>query len=118
MIVQRANHRADQNQLVHALGQLRQVFANLDAGDFGADGSELAANFRRRIHFEIEDILVRRAARQENHDDGFVRPSNARLDFGLEQLWQRQAAQPQCANLQKIPTRNAIAESRSLTVDG
>jgi len=31
---------------------------------------------------------------------------------------QRQAAQPQCANLQKIPTRNAIAEPRSLTVDG
>jgi hypothetical protein len=79
VIIEGADHRTDDGGLVSELGQLRQVFANLDTGNFGGDGFELAADFFWSVHLQIEDVLVRWAARQENHDDCFVRAANAHL---------------------------------------
>src|SRR5436190_281557 len=39
------------------------MLADLDSRDGGGNRFELAANFRRRIHFEIENILMRRLAK-------------------------------------------------------
>jgi len=60
-----ANHRADQRQLVHHFGESRQMLADLDSRDGGGNRSELAADFRRRVHLEIENVLMRRPAGQE-----------------------------------------------------
>ena len=77
MIARGADHRADQRQLVHHRCQAGQVLANLDARNLGFDRLELAANFRWGVHLEVEDVLVRRATRQENHDDCFVGGADA-----------------------------------------
>src|SRR6266567_1177640 len=93
------------------------MLANLDAGNFGIDRLELAANFRRRVLLEIEHVLVGRPARQKDHDDRLVRLADAGLCLGAQQLRQRQAAQPKRADLQKIPARNAVTKARFATVD-
>src|SRR5258708_26211586 len=79
---------ADQDQLVHHFGQQRQVLAYLDARDACGNRFEFAANLRGRVHFEIEDVLVRLAAWQENHDYRLVRTADACPAFGLEKLRQ------------------------------
>jgi hypothetical protein len=58
--------------LVGKFRQQGQMLANLDAWDAGGNRSELAANFGRRIHLEIENVLVRGAARQKDHDHGLL----------------------------------------------
>ena len=70
------DQRADQDQFVHHFGQQRQVLADLDARDAGGNGFELAANLRGRVHLEVEDVLMRRAAWQENHDHRLVRTAD------------------------------------------
>ena len=61
-------HAADQRELVGVFGGAREVFRDFDARDVGGDRFELATNFGRCIQLEIECILVRRPARQVNHD--------------------------------------------------
>ena len=93
------------------------MLANLDAGNFGADRLEFAPDLRRRVLLEIEHVLVRRSARQEDHDDRLMRFADAGLRLGAQQLRQRQTAQPQRADLQKIPARNAVTKPRFIAVD-
>ena len=93
------------------------MFANLDAGNAGGNRFEFASDFRGRIHLEVEDVLVRGAAREENHDDRLVRAADARLRFGLEKLGQGQATQSECADLEKIPARDSVAEPLFGAVD-
>ena len=68
-----ADEGADDRQPIHHAGQPRQMLADLDAGDTGGDRLELAADFGRRVGFEIDHVLMRRPAGQEDHDDGLVR---------------------------------------------
>jgi hypothetical protein len=49
------------------------------------------------------------AAREVNHDDGFVAVANTGLCFGGEELRECQGANS--ANLNELATRNAITES-------
>ena len=76
-----------------------------------------ASDFRGRVHFEIEDVLMGRAARKENHDDGFVRTPDAGLRFGLEELRKRQASQTERADFEKIPAGDSVAEPLFGAVD-
>ncbi len=108
-----ADDRADRNQPVHLLGEQRKMLADFDAWHVGLDRLEFAAHFRRRVHLQIEEILVRRPARQEDHDDRFVRLAHARGRFGPQNLRQRQSAQRQPADFQKRPPRHSVAEARS-----
>ncbi len=105
MIVLRADDAANERELVRHLRHQRQVLADFDAGNVRLDRLELAADFRRRIHLQIERVLVRRPARQINHDDRFVRSPDAGRRFRLEKFRQRRAAQGKPANLEKIPPR-------------
>ena len=73
VLVGTAVERANDGELVHHPGQTRHVLADLDAGDVGGDGAEGAADLRRGLHLEVVHILVRGAAGQVDHDDGFVR---------------------------------------------
>src|SRR5438876_9648551 len=93
------------------------MLANLDAGNFGIDRLELAANFRRRVLLEIEHILVRRPTRQKDHDDRLVRFANAGLRLGAQKLRQGQTAQRERADFEEIPARNAVTKTRLTTVD-
>jgi len=92
MIVYRSDHRTYECYLIAELRELRKVFANLHAGDWRVNGLKLAPNFSGSIHLQIEDILVRRPAGQENHDHRLVRQANTGLGLGLQKLWQREAA--------------------------
>src|SRR5437764_4695786 len=93
------------------------MLADLDSRDGGGNRFELAADFRRRVHFEIENVLMRRPAGQENHDDRFVRTADAGLGFGLEELGQRQAAKAQRADFEKVATRDSVAERLFRAID-
>ena len=72
MVINRVGDRADDRELVGNTGDERQMLANLDAWHVGGNGPEFTANFRRRIQFEIERVLMRRPARQVNHDHRLV----------------------------------------------
>ena len=92
MIARCAHDGANEGHLVQARGDQWQMFTNLDAGDFGADRLELPTYFRRSVHLEIEDVLVRRSAGEENHDHRLVGAADAGQRFGLEKLGQAEAA--------------------------
>ena len=68
----RADHRADDRKFVHHSGELREKFTDLDAVDIGGNRFELSANFGGGIHLEVEHVLVRRAACQEDIDERLV----------------------------------------------
>jgi hypothetical protein len=85
------------------------VFADVDAGDIRANRIKLAANFGGRIGFEIDHILMRRSAGQEDHDDRLVRPSDAGSGFGAQDLGERQPAHCESADLQERAPRNSAA---------
>jgi hypothetical protein len=103
------DHGPDDRVLVGAFGEERKVFANLETGNVGGDGFELAADFARRIRLQIKHVLVGRTPRQEDHDDGLVRFSDTGRRFRSKQFRQSQATQPEGANFQKIPARDAVA---------
>ncbi len=108
-----ADDRTDRNQLVHVRGDERKMLADLDAGHVGFDRSELAANFRRRVHFKIEEVLMRRSAGQEDHDDPLRlrRSAAAGHRLGSQDLRQRKAAQRQPADLEERSPRHLIAKT-------
>src|SRR5207248_2922823 len=108
----------DDGELVRHLRQTWEVFANLNARDLGGNRLELAPDFQRRVHLQIEHILVRRSAGQINHDDRFVRIADAGPGFGLEKLRQGEPAETKRADPQKIPPGDAVAETGFIAVDG
>jgi len=67
--VRRVAHRTDHRESVVHLGELRQDFGEVDAGDFGADVFERAANVLGRTGFWIPEIEVTRSALEVDHDD-------------------------------------------------
>ena len=62
--------RADDGELVHDLGHLGQMLADLDAGHVGGDRLELAADALRGFRFEVPHVDGGGAAGQPEHDDG------------------------------------------------
>src|SRR5205814_1201301 len=91
-------HRADERTLVHHPRELRQMLADLQPRHIRGNGLELPANFRRGIHLQVEDVLVRRSARQEHHDHRLVRFASALLRLRSEQFRQGQAAHGKAAD--------------------
>ena len=121
VVVHGVGEGTNEGEFVRPLRQSRQVFANLNAGNRCRNRLELAADFQRRIHFEVEHVLVRRAAGQVNHDDRLVRIADAGFGFGLEKLRQGKPAEAERADFQKVATGNAVTETapgRSVGVDG
>ena len=92
MLIPCANQRANHGALVHDGGKFREIFADFKPGEVGFDGLELAPDVGRGIHFEVEGILMPDAAREVDHDDGFMAIANPSLGLGGEELWERQGA--------------------------
>ena len=82
MVARTTNNGPDQRELVHHSRGERQKLADLNARDVRIDGRKLTANFQRRIRLEIHHVLVRRATRQEDHDDGLPRVADSGLRLG------------------------------------
>src|SRR5262249_59924 len=59
---------------VAALGQHRQMLADLDAGRARRDGAELAPVLRWPTRLHIESIVLRGPAGEEQEDDGLWPP--------------------------------------------
>ena len=102
MIIDRSDDRTDEHEFVHASGDLRQVFADIDAGHGGGNRCEFAADFSRGRRLGIKRIDVRRPARQEDHDHRFVGVAADPLLFGPQQLRQRQAGPGGAADFEKL----------------
>ena len=97
----RPDQGADGGEPIHALSDPRQVFADLHAGEVRGDRLEFAADFRRRVHFQVDHVLVGRATRQEDHDDRLLGIGPTGRLLGRQQLRERQAAEEHAANSQE-----------------
>ena len=117
MAIFSTDHGANDRVFIGQDGKARKVLANLDARHVRGYGPKFAAHFARGIGLQIKHVLVRRSARQENHDDRLVRAADAGLRFGLEKLWQGQAAETECADFEKISARDTVAEPLFRSVD-
>jgi hypothetical protein len=85
-----ANQRANHGALVHDGGKFWEVFADFKSRKIGFDWLEFTTNIGRRIHFEVEGILMPDAAREVDHDDGFMAIANTSLGLGGKELWERE----------------------------
>lgn len=103
----RSHDRPHNRQLVGDLRQLRHQLADLDPRHIGGDRAKLPADLRGRIGLEVDHVLVRRPARQEDHDHRLLPRTRSRL--GPQQLGHREArhtAKPgQRTDPQKPPPR-------------
>ena len=108
-----SDDRSDDDRFIHALGQLRKDFADLDAGDVGCDGAELTADFGGSIGFDFPHILMGRTTAEEYVDQTFVRvPFPGRI-FGSKQIGEGKATHPEAerANRQEAAARQSAAQS-------
>jgi hypothetical protein len=96
---------------------MTQQLADFDARHVGGDGVELAADLDRRFGLQVNQVLMWRAAGEEDHDYGLVgvRPSGVR--FGPQDFGQRHAAHGQAADFQEAAPRKAVAVFRPLAVN-
>ena len=87
-----SDHRTDDGKLVHHLRHQRELIANTNSWDICRNLIELAAHLLGRVWLEIPHVLVRRTARKENVDDGFVAATGSLLGLSAEELREGQAA--------------------------
>ena len=111
--------RADERAFVHHFRETRQVLADLDAGDVGGDGFELATDLARRVGLHVEHVLVRRAAWQEDHDRRLVRLARFLRRLSAQHIIQRQPTHGESADIEEVSTRDAVAETAAgFGIDG
>src|SRR5262245_15580950 len=108
----RTDDRTHEHALVGDTGDLRERFANLNAGNFGGDRLEFAAYFLGCVGLEVPHVLMRRPAAQENIDYGLVRMRAAGHRFRAGNLREIQvvSAKRKCTDLEKGPSGNAVAQ--------
>ena len=66
-------HRANDRQMVHLPGQVRNRVGEADARHAGGDGPHFAANLGDRIRLGIKGVVMRQPAVQPD-EDGAARP--------------------------------------------
>ena len=116
----RADDGANDRAAVHDAGELGKDFANLKAGNLGGDRRELAADFVWRVELEIEHVLMRRAAAQEDVDDRFVPLALAGSRFEAIQIGEREGRRTdaEAADPEEAAAGDAVAIAAALSVDG
>src|SRR5262249_25167858 len=77
----------------------------------GPNRPKLAADLGRRVRLQVNHVLVWRTTRQEDHDDRLVRPADAGVRLGPQDLRQRQASQSKAADPEGSTPGDAIAEA-------
>ena len=117
-----SDDRADEGEFVRHLRHARQLLADLNAGDVRFDGTELAAVFGGCVGLHVPHVLVRRTARQEDHDDRLVIDPLGRFSTNRlrrEDLGQTRATEGEATDLEKGTSRESVAEfARVVTKDG
>ncbi len=73
-VLANGNQGTHDTQLIEHACLLRHMLANLNAGDIGGDGLELAAVFGGSVRLHVVHVEMGRTAGQDDHDRGFVRP--------------------------------------------
>ena len=102
---------ADDGAFVHHLRETRHLLGDLNARNVRGDRFEFAPDFARRVRLQIEDILMRRTARQEDHDHRLMRPAGLLHRFGTQHVIQRHPAHGESANPEEVSTRHTITET-------
>ena len=110
-----ADNGSNDCQAIHDGGHFGKVFADLNAGNFGGNGFEFSSNFGRRLRFQVEHVLMRRASGQEDHNDRLVRAAVSGIGVGAEQVRQGQSAQSESSDFEKVAARNAVAKLRCVS---
>jgi hypothetical protein len=111
VVINRVADGADDGVAMGLLREQRQVFADLETRHRGRDRFELAAYLGRRVELEVEGVLMRRPARQVDHDHRLVPGVQSRGGLGAEQLRQRQPAHAERADAQEVPARKPVAKA-------
>ena len=75
VVVDGTADRSDQSHLVHGARQFRKVFADLNARHTRGNWAEFSANLGRRVRLQVDQIDVRGAPREKDHDDRLLRPA-------------------------------------------
>jgi hypothetical protein len=82
VLVLAADEAAHQGEFVGTPGQAGEQFAQLHARHVRRDRPEFAADLRRRIRLQVEEVEMGRAAGQENDNNGLVDGGRDRCGFG------------------------------------
>ena len=106
-----SNHRTDDGKFVHHLRHQRELVSNTDSRDICRNLIKLATHLLGSIRLEIPHVLVRRTARKENVDDGFVAAARSLLSLRPEELREGQAAHSQAADSEKSAAGKPVAEA-------
>ena len=108
VLIEAAVERADDGKLLHHSRQPRQMFADLDPRHVRGDRPEASADLGRRLHLQVDHVLVRRAPREIDHDHGLVaeapgsRVASGPRRLGGEEPRHRQPAEGEAADLQGV----------------
>ena len=100
-------HAADERELIHAFGHLRQQFGDVNAGDVGLNRFELAADLGGRFGFRVPKVDVARCTAVEDQNDRFGLPEADLRRTKCLQLAQAEAQHAHPACLQDVSPRNA-----------
>src|SRR5262245_41477433 len=97
----------------------RQVLRDSRAGNAGGNGLKLAADFRRRVGFQVPNVEVRRSAVVEDEDTGLrlAEVSGARLGYRpsarcvrrTQPVGPQQPGEAETANPHGLAPGNAVA---------
>ena len=115
-----SDERADKSELVRHFRHERKLFTDLNAGNIGSYRAELATELRRSVGLEIPHVLMRRPAREENHDNRLVINPACHLStcrLGREDLRQTRPAQSEATDLKEGTTGKAVAEFTGLVAE-
>ena len=107
VLVPAVRDAAAQGPLVAAVGQQRQVLADLEPGSASGNRSELAPNVLGGIRLGIKALVLSQPAGQEDVDDRTGTTERTRLGAKPFDVGHRQAHQSQCACLEDLATRPA-----------
>src|SRR6185437_12332605 len=90
----------------------RHQLANVHAGNIRLDRLEFTAILDGRVRFQVVQIDVTGTAVEVDHDNGLVRRTGIHCPLRLQtqQIRQRQSADGQRADFEKLATRVAVAE--------
>lgn len=76
-------HGAEQCEAIHLLREEGEVFAEMDVGDGGLDGIEVAADFGGRGGLHVPEVDVTGTAEEENENAGIVPMAGGGIQVGV-----------------------------------
>jgi hypothetical protein len=107
----RIDDRTDDREPIGTLIHFRQQIAEFHARDVRRRGTHRAGDLGGGVGLHVPHVLMRRAADEVDHDDGFVATLFGRdALFGLQELTEGESAEAEGADLEKFAAAGAAAE--------